>query len=145
MVFVCHQQMISIPFLKFLKMSFSNLAISKMAKKQLLLLLVVKYQVRHWQLHEKYCQITQYVVMIIFLLFFSFQCLGNLCMPKNNNKQFKKTFNPRLLTNFESEGTKFKRKKSNATRVGRPRRVRGWIKKIKKKIDQYFLSLRTRR
>ena len=55
-------------------------------------------------------------------------------MPKNNNKQFKDTFNPRLITNFEREGTKFKRKKSNATR-GRPGR-RGWIKKIKKKIDQ---------
>ena len=38
-------------------------------------------------------------------------------MPKNNNKQFKETFTPGRLQNFEREGVPFKRKKSNATRT----------------------------
>ena len=63
-----------------------------------------------------------------FPLFFSFQCLGNLCMPKNNNKQFKQTFLEKgreFLRNFEREGTGFK--KTNGTRrpPGRRRRTRG--------------------
>ena len=67
----------------------------------------------------------QYVVMTIFP-FFSFQCLGNLCMPKNNNKQFKQTFLERgkeFLKNFEKEGTGCR--KSNSTgRCPPPRRRR---------------------
>merc|ERR1711865_863926 len=39
----------------------------------------------------------------------NFQCLGNLCMPKNNNKQFKQTFQRKgkgFLKNFEIEGNR---------------------------------------
>ena len=60
-----------------------------------------------------------------FLLFFSFQCLGNLCMPMNNNNQFKDTFNQRRHKNFEHEGNRNFFKKKNGTRArrrnGRPR------------------------
>ena len=91
MVFVCHQQMIWIPFLTFLTISFSKIPKSKMAIKQLLLLLVVKYQVRHWQLHEKYCQIKQ-LVMKIFTLFSVFNALEiYVCLrttTSNLNKHF---------------------------------------------------------
>jgi len=54
----------------------------------------------------------------------NFQCLGNLCMPKNNNKQFKQTFQMKgkgFLKNFEIEGNR-QIKKSNATRAARARR-----------------------
>ena len=54
-------------------------------------MLVVKYQVRHWQLHEKYCQIKQ-LVMKIFTLFSVFNALEiYVCLrttTSNLNKHF---------------------------------------------------------
>ena len=148
MVFVCHQQMIWIPFLTFLTISFSKIPKSKMAIKQLLLLLVVKYQVRHWQLHEKYCQIKQ-LVMKIFTLFSVFNALEiYVCLrttTSNLNKHFWRrggsfwgTLNVKelvlkkpmvhvvYLVDVAVQEAEFKKKKHI------------------KKIDQYFLSFRTR-
>ena len=64
-----------------------------------------------------------------FPLFFSFQCLGNLCMPKNNNKQFKQTFlkrgNRGFLKNFECEGTCCKTNGTRCAGRAKRRRTRG--------------------
>ena len=145
MVFVCHQQMI---WVKFLKVRFSELAITKMAIKQLLLLLVVKYQVRHWQLHEKYCQIKQ-LVMKIFTLFSVFNALEIYVCLRTTTSNLNKHFwwrGRRFWGTLNVKELVVKKPMVHVVHLVDVAVQEAEFKKKKhiKKIDQYFLSIRTR-